>query len=48
MNVNIQRNLFLLAGIVFIGASILGSSSAFLPIGICFIIIGISKIKKNK
>lgn len=38
--------LYFFAGILLILAGIIGNTVAFIPIGCCFIIIGIGKIKK--
>ena len=43
----ITSSLYLLSGIIFILASIIGKNIVYIPIGILFITLGISYNKKN-
>lgn len=47
-NRNLEGILFIIAGILFFIAAMINDNHIFIPIGCCFVVLGISKRKKDK
>ena len=44
----ISNYLYIIAGILFLACAILGGSAAFYALGLFFIILGVTEVKKDK
>lgn len=44
----INSLLYIVAGVLFIVAALIGKNMVFIPIGLCFIILGLVNRKKDK